>query len=151
MSASALGAAVAAVLLLTGCTGGGAPEPSPSSSSPSPEETSQPDPVLDPTGTAEQNLDYFDFVNGRLLADNADPDGRALIDNLVVAGFDKAAMEVTPDRTAVDLDADNVQFAVRFAEACLVGQVGNTGYVSSVAPLLGTGKCLVGTTRPIDW
>lgn len=143
---------LAALLALAGCTGGDEqPAPGASSSSPAPGETPAPDPTLDPAGTAEQNLDYFDFVNERLLEQDGDPGGRALVDNLVAAGFDKAAMEVTPDRTAVDLDADNVQFSVRFADACLVGQVGNTGYVSAVAPVLGTGKCLVGTTRPIDW
>ena len=145
--------ALGALLAIAGCTGAPAPAPAPepSSSSPSPSGTPAPDPTFDPAGGAEQNLDYFDFVNARLLGQNGDPDGRTLIDNLVSAGFDKAAMEVTPDRTAVDLDADNVQFSVRFADGCLVGQVGNTGYVSAVAPLLGTGKCLVGATRPIDW
>jgi len=46
-----------------------------------------------------------------------------------------------------------VQFAVRWAEECLIGQYGpaSGGYHSLVAPRLSTGTCLAGQTRPIDW
>ena len=114
-------------------------------------ETPSPAPTLDPEGSALENRDYFDSVNERLVAEQGAPDGRAFIDGLTGAGFDRDAMEVTPDRTAVDLPADNVQFSVRIGDECLLGQFGNTGYVSHVADVLGTGKCLVGRTRPIDW
>jgi hypothetical protein len=60
-------------------------------------------------------------------------------------------MELTPDRTAADLAADNIQFSVRIGDECLLGQFGNTGYVSAVGDVLSTGRCLVGKTRPIDW
>jgi hypothetical protein len=111
----------------------------------------RPQPTLDTDGSALQNLDYFDAVNQRLLDQRDAPDGRAFIDSLVTAGFDRSAMEVTPDRTAVDLAADSIQFSVRMGDHCLLGQSGNTGYVSAVGDVLSTGKCLVGRTRPIDW
>jgi hypothetical protein len=42
---------------------------------------------------------------------------------------------------------------VNVADECLIGQNGpaSDGFHSVVAPLLSTGLCLVGTTRPIDW
>lgn len=60
-------------------------------------------------------------------------------------------MELTPDRTTVNLAADNVSFSIRFGTTCLIGQYGNTGYASTVQKLLSTSRCLVGTTRTIDW
>jgi ABC-type transport system substrate-binding protein len=147
--------------LVSGCTTPGSAEPaesptadaggSPSAEATDPAEAPRPQPTLDPDGSALQNLDYFDAVNERLIEDQDAPDGRAFIDSLVNAGFDRGAMEVTPDRTAVDLAADNIQFSVRMGEKCLLGQFGNTGYVSVVGDVLSTGKCLVGRTRPIDW
>ena len=147
--------------VLSGCTSPGSAEPAataPADASPTPSaeptetpETPRPEPTLDTNGSALQNLDYFDAVNERLLEEDESPDGRAFIDNLIAAGFDRDAMEVTPDRTAVDLEADNIQFSVRIGDECLLGQFGNTGYVSVVGDALSTGKCLVGNTRPIDW
>jgi len=39
-------------------------------------------------------------------------------------------------------------FSIRFGEECLLGQWGNIGYTSGVAPVLSTGRCLAGTARP---
>ena len=152
-------AALASVV--SGCSAAGPGTPSPggtptsevsATADPTPDaETPDPEPTLVPEGSALQNRDYFDFVNERLLAEQQTPDGRAFIDNLTAAGFDREAMEVTPDRTAVDLAADNIQFSVRMGDECLLGQFGNTGYVSHIADVLRTGTCLVGRTRPIDW
>ena len=50
--------------------------------------------------------------------------GRAYIDALVAAGFDKSAMQVTPDQSTVGNPAESIQFSVRWGEECLVGQVG---------------------------
>ena len=108
-------------------------------------------PTLNPAGTAAENQAFFDATMATLLASNSSPDGRTIIDTLVGAGFDKAAMEVTPDSTAIGLDADSVQFTVKFADACIVGQQGNVGYHSAVLPVLSTGKCLIGQTRTINW
>jgi hypothetical protein len=127
------------------------PDPTPSGEATEAPEAPSPEPTLDADGSAEENLDYFDAVNERLLDEQDAPGGRAFIDNLIEAGFDRSAMEVTRDRTAVDLAADNIQFSVRIGEECLLGQFGNTGYVSTVGDVLSTGRCLVGRTRPIDW
>ena len=107
--------------------------------------------TLDPAGSAADNQAFFDSTLQALLATTPDADGRTIIDTLVAAGFDKAAMELTPDKTAIGLDADSVQFTVKFADGCVVGQQGNIGYHSAVLPVLSTGKCLIGQTRSINW
>ena len=88
-----------------------------------------------------------------MIATNPAAGGRDFIDALVAAGFDKAAMQVTSDTTTIGDPADSIQFAVRFQDECLVGQYGpkSEGYHGAVRPMLGTGRCLDGQTRPIDW
>ncbi|WP_448810250.1 DUF6993 domain-containing protein [Agromyces bauzanensis] len=110
-------------------------------------------PTFRPELSAEENLASFDAVNLAVVAANASAGGRDFIDALVAAWFDRSQMQVTPDRTSVDLQADSVQFAVLVHDECLVGQYGpaSGGYHSAVRPPLGTGGCLVGRTRPIDW
>ena len=149
-----VGASIAVVLVasLTGC----APE---RGSILDPEPTSTPGPApsyapaFDPNGGASGNQAYFDLVNRATidLDDNRIPGGKKFINALVAAGFPKTGMEVTPDRTAINLAADNIQFSVLLGEECLIGQQGNIGYNSTVQPVLGSGKCLVGVTRKINW
>jgi len=139
-----LGAAV--TLALAGCVPAATPTPTPT-----PTSSSAGTPTLDPQGTAFENLAYFDYVNKKFIADGGDLSGRPFVDNLVKAGFPKVDMEVTPDRTTVNLAADNISFSVRMGKTCLIGQYGNTGYSSTAQKLLSTGRCLVGTTRKIDW
>ncbi|MFK4728426.1 hypothetical protein ROT00_01940 [Agromyces mediolanus] len=142
-------------VLLAGCFGTG---PAPSESGrPSPDATSSPTPVaplvLQPDASAEENLPFFDQVNAAVVAANAGAGGRDFIDALVAAGFDKAAMSLTSDQTTLGEPADSIQFAVAFQGACLVGQYGpkSGGYHGAVRPALGSGGCLIGQTRPIDW
>ena len=112
-----------------------------------------PVPTLDAAAPAEQAMEVFDSVNRATLAADPEADGRAVIDNLATAGFDKAAMELTADRTTIGNAADSIQFSVRWGGSCLIGQNGPAvgGYHSTLAPVLGTGTCLIGSTRPIDW
>nr|WP_246865487.1 hypothetical protein [Cryobacterium sp. BB307] len=141
-------------LALSGCVAGQpaeveattAPESS-ASASPKPER----DPELLPGGSALANRDYFDFVNARLLGQAPDAQGKAIIDNLVAAGFEKAAMQVTPDATPGGLAVDSIEFSVLAGEDCLIGQVRSADYTSTIAPVLSNGACLVGKTRTIDW
>ena len=157
--ASLVGVSVAGVLLLlalAACTGapdapGDEPTRPAASPSASATPTAAPDPELVPEGDAEANLPYFDLVNRRLLATVATPNGQQLIENLVAAGFGKADMEVTPDTTIGREAAGSIQFSVRVNGTCLIGQTGEAGYNAVAAPLLGTGKCLVGATRSIDF
>ncbi|MDQ2660518.1 MAG: hypothetical protein M3Y52_01445 [Actinomycetota bacterium] len=143
---------------IAGCTAAPSPDPgAPSTTSPSasiaPTPSAPPAPTLSPGLSAGENLAFFDSVNLGVIAANPEAGGRDFVDALVAAGFDKAQMEVTADRTTVDLAADSVQFAVLFQGECLVGQYGpaSDGYHGAVRPPLGIGGCLVGQTRPIDW
>jgi hypothetical protein len=157
---TAAAAALLAAALLSACTG---PEPVPSGSSvtspaaqPSPTATPAPTtaaPTLVPDGTAADNLPLFTSVVASVWVGPEPVAGRAYIDALVDAGFDKAAMELTPDVTTVGNAAESIQFSVRWGEECLIGQVGPaTGEpVTAVADVLAEGTCLVGRTRPITW
>jgi hypothetical protein len=151
---TATAAAFGAVLLLAGCVGGTpTSSESPTTQPSEPTETVAPvePPALDPAGSAEDNLEYFTMVVTDFLASAPEAQGREIIDHLASVGFDKAQMEVTPDATAIGLDADNIQFSVRINDSCLIGQNGNVGIHTLAAPVLATGTCLVGDTRAIDW
>jgi len=110
--------------------------------------------VLVPDGTAEDNLPLFAAVTAQVWATDQRGSGRAYIDALIAAGFDRAAMQVTQDQSTVGNAAESLQFSVRWGEGeCLIGQVGpSTGEpVTAVMPQLAEGRCLIGATRAIDW
>jgi len=151
---------VALVGVLTACSPG-APEATPTPTatptdgapSPSATPTTPAEPTLVPDGTADDNLPLFSSVTAAVWATDARVTGRAYIDALTAAGFDKAAMQVTQDQSTVGNPAESIQFSVRWNDQCLIGQVGPaTGDpVTVVVPVLAEGTCLVGQTRPIDW
>ncbi|KQX07138.1 hypothetical protein ASC59_04880 [Leifsonia sp. Root1293] len=152
--------AAAASIALSACTTTGStatptPTRAPTTAAPAPSSTATAPavPQLAPGLSAGENLDYFDQVNNAVIVANAAAGGREFIDALVAGGFDKAAMQVTPDRTAVDLQADSIQWSVLFNGECLIGQYGpaSGGYHSQVVAPSGQGACLLGETRPIDW
>ena len=125
-----------------------APIPTVTASAP-PTAIPNPDPTLRPDGSALQNLDYFEFVLTAAVDDGAESGG-AFVDALVEAGFERSAMEVTADRTSVNLDADSVQFSVLINGTCLVGQYGDDmGLHVAAFTVLATGTCLVGETEPV--
>lgn len=143
---------VVLAVTLAGCVEAPVPTPTPtttSSAAASPEPEAEPE--IDLEGSARDNHEFFDIINAELIAAGGTLDGRAFIDNLVAVGYPKADLEVTPDRTAINIAADNIQFSVRLGGTCLIGQYGNIGYASTTADVLSTGRCLVGQTRPIDW
>ncbi|MET0726352.1 MAG: hypothetical protein ABWY36_08375, partial [Leifsonia sp.] len=142
----------AIALAVTAC---GSPSPSPSKS-PSPSPTSSTPtatpveaPVLRPLLSADENKEFFDYVAAGVIAANSSAGGRDFIDALVAGGFDRTQMQVTPDRTAVDLAADSVQWSVLFQGECLIGQYGpaSGGYHGVLVAPTGQGTCLVGETR----
>jgi hypothetical protein len=152
---AALGLLLATVIAVaTACTAP-EPEPSPTASAPvaSPTETAPVAPALVPGGTATDNLPFFASVVQSVWNGGDRASGRAYIDALTAAGFDKARMEVTEDSSTVGNAAESLQFSVRWGDECLVGQVGPaTGEpVAAVLPGLQSGTCLVGATRTIDW
>lgn len=106
-----------------------------------------------PEGSAADNLPLFREVMNAVAATDARAQGRAYVDALVAAGFPKAAMELTNDQTTVGNPADSIQFSVKWAGECLVGQVGPStpAPTALVLPLVPGDTCLVGQTRPIDW
>jgi hypothetical protein len=111
-------------------------------------------PSLIPDGSADDNLPLFAAVTAQVWASDQRVSGRAYIDALIAAGFDRAAMQVTQDVSTVGNPAESIQFSVRWGEEeCLIGQVGpSTGEpVTVVMPQLAEGRCLIGTTRAIDW
>ncbi len=108
---------------------------------------------LAPDSSATDNLPVFAAVMNQVAASPDGVAGRAYIDALVAAGFDKATMQVTADRTSVDDPVDSLQFSVLWWGECLVGQVGPStpSPTAKVLPQLPSGGCLIGKTRPIDW
>jgi hypothetical protein len=152
--AAATAAALGAVLLLAGCVGGTAePTEAPTmTQTETPEAPATVEPlVLDPAGSAADNLEYFTSVVDDFLASAPDSQGREIVDHLASVGFDKSQMELTADTTAVGLEAENIKFSVKINDSCLIGQSGNVGTHTIAAPILATGTCLVGDTRAIDW
>lgn len=120
---------------------------------PSSTATAAPDepPALRPGEGAAENKPFFDKVAAEFFLNNGMGDGRETIEFLVANGFRKEDMQVTPDTTALGIPVDSLVFSVRIKDECLIGQYSASGFTSIIAPILGTGTCLVGTTRPIDW
>lgn len=131
----------------TGSATAGSPSATPT---PTPTSTA---PALVPDGSASDNLAYFAAIVNAVAAGPDSAAGRAYIDALVAGGFDKSAMQVTKDQSTVGNAAESIQFSVLWSGECLVGQVGPaTGPpVAVVLPAVGSGTCLIGSTRPIDW
>ena len=155
--ALAVALAVAVGVLGSGCsrsTSTPMPTYTPTSS-PTAAPTSTPsapaEPVLRPGGSALANQEFFTFVNSKFFAAHGKSDGRSIVDNLVAAGFVKSDMELTPDQTSIGIPADSIIVSVRIKSSCLIGQFAASGYNDTLGPVLGTGGCLVGATRPIDW
>lgn len=150
---------IVVALGLMGCTPEpretAAPVPNVSSDASEPAEPEAPAaPVLVPEGSAADNHPLFDSIVAAVWASEDQASGRAYIDALAGAGFDRAAMQVTQDASTVGNAAESIQFSVRWADGqCLIGQVGpSTGDpVTQIMPVLAEGRCLVGTTRAIDW
>ncbi|MGM7665684.1 DUF6993 domain-containing protein [Microbacterium sp. A93] len=143
-------------LALAACTSEATPEPEDTTTSaPAPTASSTPEgPTFHIDGTAEDNLPIFTAVVEQVSASPENAAGRAYIDALVAAGFDRAGMQVTQDATTVGNPAESLQFSVRWGDdLCLIGQVGpSTGApVTAIMDQLAEGRCLIGNTRSIDW
>lgn len=143
------------MLTLAGCGPTPTPGPETTSAGPTPGTPAAPDgPQYLPEGTADDNLPLFSAVTAAVWGSEQRASGRAYIDALTDAGFDRGAMQVTQDATTVGNPVESLQFSVRWGDTeCLVGQVGpSTGEpVTLVMPQLAEGRCLIGATRAIDW
>lgn len=143
----------AAGLLLAACVQG-EPMPVPTytpSGSPEPSASAKPVPVLRPGGTAAQNQQWFDYVNEAHFASHGMGDSVSIVNDLVTEGFIKTDMQITPDRTALNINVDAIQVSVKIGTECLIGQFSPAGYEGIIAPALSNGTCLIGVTLPIDW
>ncbi|MBH0083110.1 hypothetical protein [Salinibacterium sp. SWN167] len=143
---------LAAAVALSGCVAE-TPEPTatPTASTTPAPEASETAPMLRPGENAVANRQFFDQINTEYFEANGRGDGRTIVDNLIDNGFEKQDMEITADTTAIGLAADSIVVSVRIKGECLLGQFAPDNYASSIEPLLGTGGCLVGKTRAIDW
>lgn len=137
---------------LVACVPGAGPSPSPTGSAPitsdplpTPTPTpTKPPPVLYPSGTATQNLPYFNYINEAGWNNYGFTNGISYVDALTAAGFNRADMELTWWDTPDGHLADSIFFSVRFGEECLIGQIAEWGYAGQVLPVLATGMCMVG-------
>ena len=115
--------ALAGACTLTACTAAGPTGPTEpaetDAATPDPTSTTGPSPstpVLLPDASAAENLPFFTSVVDDVWATPDRAAGRAYIDALVAAGFDKAAMEVTHDTSTVGNAAESIQFSVRWQD-----------------------------------
>lgn len=160
MAVAALILAPTLALTLSACTQPPTPDETPPPSAPpsisvapSASPTAPSVPTLQTQGTADDNLPYFTLSVQQVWAGPERMAGRAYIDALVAAGFDKSRMQVTKDQTAIGNPVDSIQFSVAWNDECLIGQAGAAFAepATVVAPILEGGACLIGDTRPIDW
>lgn len=151
--AAALALASAAVVLAACTTTGGPASPTTPSSAPTvdPGVNSLPtaEPTLHPGGTAEQNKQYWDATIERYVSLVGIGTGDTLTSHLRDAGFDLSTVEMTYDVTAAGYAPESIEVSVRFGDECLLADVRNGGWATSIGPVLGTGKCLIGSTRPV--
>ncbi|MDQ1581258.1 MAG: hypothetical protein QOD05_2033, partial [Microbacteriaceae bacterium] len=63
-------------------------------------------------------------------------------------GFDTAKMQLTADRTSVNLDAPSILFSVNVAGSCFIGQFtpSTREYNNQTVDPISTGSCLIGGT-----
>lgn len=138
-------------------TGGGESSataaPNGEATAPAPAADASSTPAASSAGEAAQRLPLFSQTVASVWTGSNPASGRAYIDALVAAGFDKAAMQVTSDESTIGNAAESIEFAVRVGEECLVGQVGPSigDPVTTILPGLSSGGCLIGRTRAIDW
>lgn len=112
-------------------------------------------PQFYPEGTAEQNLPYFTEVM-RVFSVGGEPvEGVSVVNAVAGAGFDKAVMQVSHDRSKTDLVADHIMVSVLMGSDCLLGQVitADRTFFTAVERAVGPEQniCLIGNTRVIDW
>jgi len=143
---------VAGMLVLSGCQA--QPEPVTEEQLPTPtvveDEPIEVIPELIPNGSADDNLPYIDYVLTQAGAGTGlfgSLDAVAALEN---AGFDRSTMEVTSDRTALELAAESITIAVIIDGECALGQWSSDWYASDVTPVLGSGTCLLGDTLSLD-
>lgn len=140
-------------LALAGCTNTGplATPPSPTQTAWTEAPSGSPSPASGSTryqaaASAAQNQPAFDSAIRTVLAKNAQADGNSVVAALRAAGFPMNATQVSQSKTSANLQPGSIMVGVKIGASCLVGQWGAAvdGYQSAVAPVLGSGGCLIG-------
>lgn len=128
------------------------PSPSASASASASAQNLGPKPPLVVGGTAIDNKPLFEWALTRASLSLAADPGRSLVDTLVAVGFDKGAIQVTPSISGTGQPADQIVISLQIGTSCLIGQrMLDKSFYSTVEASLGSGGCLLGETRKIDW
>ncbi len=150
--ATVIAAAVAVTTVLSGCSLLEGPKPEVKRQE---QQVPEKEPQFYPGGSAAENEEYFVWIMQQFATSETPVAGQPLVDHLVAAGFNKADMTVSFDKTRINFEADSIFVAVRVGEECLLGQVAKADrtFVATRADALGAEKniCIIGETRPIDW
>jgi hypothetical protein len=147
-----IGTLTVLVGILAGCQAAESEQPQP----PPPPPTIATEPAGDETptyvegGSAEDNLPYITWILGEAGAGVGLFGSLDAVAALEEAGFERSALEVTSDRTALELAAESITVSVLIQGDCAVAQWSSDWLVSSVQPLLGSGTCLLGDTLSLD-
>ncbi len=134
-------------LALTGCSLFESEPPETPTPTPSPTPSSE-EPI-DPDSPEGRQIE-FDRALEDAWDENSPVDRDGYIEALVDAGFDKDDMEATSDTDSLGGTVAQIEISVRLGDTCIVGQAGEEGTHSVLAPPLQNGECLVGNTPPID-
>ncbi|MCL2516510.1 MAG: hypothetical protein FWD85_08010 [Microbacteriaceae bacterium] len=147
--------AVGAAFALAGCTSalgtGAQPVQTEWTMQPTAPVTSAPPATrVDLKGSAADNQPLFDATIRATVKKNAQADGPAVEAALAAVGFERSTMQYSASRTSADLQPGSILVAAQLGKECLIGQWGTQvdGYHSLVAPVLGSGGCLVGGSNP---
>lgn len=152
--------ALVALLALVGCTtpvdDATSPSAPPASTAPTPTATDDAAPeeeplaVFVPDGSAEDNAPVAArVVRERAVSQEPRLTAAEIGQILVEAGFAADTIEVTPDSTPLGNPTDSINFAVRVGEQCILGELRVAEVVTQTAPVLGTGRCLIGVDASI--
>lgn len=118
-----------------------------------------PTPTAPPSPSSEEPIDpdspegrqiEFDSALEDAWDENSPVDRDRYIEALVDAGFDKEQMQATSETDSLGGGVAQIEISVHLGDTCIVGQAGEEGTHSVLAPPLQNGECLVGITPPID-
>jgi hypothetical protein len=127
-----------------------APTPLATTSQAAPAPSASPVPLTryDPAASVSENFALFNSTAAGTIAATSNPGGRGFIAALVAAGFDPSQMQLTADRTSVNLDAPSILFSVKVGESCFIGQFtpSTREYNNQTVAPISTGSCLIGGT-----
>lgn len=109
----------------------------------------EPDPLVVPSGSANENLDAFKFHLQRSGAGKPEPLVAEIMSALVRAGFDPAMISHTAVETRTGLLPESITVAIEIQDECLLGQFGASWLEVVVAPKVGN-VCIIGESVRLE-